>query len=226
MSSGRALAVVAALVGTFAVPVPATQRDGKGRWVGVLDEHPAIEYATRPRRDLVARLDQALDDGRASLAFDAAEGGYLRAVLKALDVSEASQMLVLSRTGVQRTFTSPANPRALYFNDAVAVGFIRGSPFLELAAHDPEQGVVFYTLDQRAVERPAFTHQISCLSCHVASGTIEVPGFLTRSIATGIDGSPTDSSLRSVPTPPERAPNGCCTRRRRCSNAASASATA
>ena len=165
-----------------------TQRDGKGAWVGLLDEHPAIEYATRTTHDRVVALNRALDTGQASLAFDA-QTGYLPSVLRALQVPVESQMLVLSRTGVQRLFTSPANPRALYYNDAVAVGFIRGSPFLELAAHDPEQGVVFYTLDQRATDRPAFSRQTSCLTCHVASTTLEVPGFMTRSLYVGADGN-------------------------------------
>ncbi len=71
----------------------------------------------------------------------------------------------------------------------MAVGFIRGSPFLELAVHDPEQGAVFYTLDQRAADRPAFSRQTSCLTCHVAATTLEVPGFMTRSLRVGADGT-------------------------------------
>ena len=173
---------------SVAVLTASTQRDRKGAWVGLLDEHPAIEYATRPPRDRIATLNRALDAGAASLAFEP-QTGYLRSVLRALDVPVESQMLVLSRTGVQRLFTSPANPRALYYNDAVAVGYIRGSPFLELVAHDPEQGAVFYTLTQRATERPAFSRQTACLTCHVAATTIEVPGFMTRSLRVATDGS-------------------------------------
>ena len=164
------------------------QRDSKGVWVGVLDEHPAIEYATRPARDPVAVLNRALDAGQVSFSFEP-QSGYLRSVLRALKVPIESQMLVLSRTGVQRLFTSPANPRALYYNDSVAVGFIRGSPFLELMAHDPEQGAVFYTLDQRATDLPAFSRQTACLTCHVAAATMEVPGFMTRSLYAGEDGN-------------------------------------
>jgi hypothetical protein len=164
-----------------------TQRDGKGAWVGLLDEHPAIEYATTPTHDRIAALNQALGAGEASLSFDT-EGGYLRSLLRALDVPVESQMLVLSRTGVQREVTSPANPRALYYDDSVAVGFIRGAPFLEVAAHDPEQGTVFYTLDQRPATRPALSRQTSCLNCHVSAATLEVPGFMTRSLHAGEDG--------------------------------------
>lgn len=185
----RRLFLAAAVVacGTVATGL-AFQRDSKGAWVGLLDEHPAIEYTTRPPRDRIAELNRALDAGQASLTFEP-QTGYLRSVLRALQVPVESQMLVLSRTGVQRLVTSPANPRALYYNDAVAVGFIRGSPFLELVAHDPEQGAVFYTINQRDTPRPAFSRQTACLTCHVAATTLEVPGFMTRSLRTAPDGN-------------------------------------
>ncbi|HUU36194.1 MAG TPA: hypothetical protein VMW48_19150 [Vicinamibacterales bacterium] len=185
MIRGAAIALTLALLAVTAV---AGQRDSKGAWIGVLDEHPAIAYATRAPHDRIAALTSALEAGGAALTFEP-QTGYLRSVLQALQVPESSQMLVLSRTGVQRLFTSPANPRALYYNDAVAVGYIRGSPFLELVAHDPEQGVVFYTLTQRATERPVFSRQTSCLTCHVSATTLEIPGFMTRSLRVATDGS-------------------------------------
>lgn len=184
--------LAAGLLALAALLMPAAldaQRDAKGAWMGVLDEHPAIEYATRPTSDPIARLNAALAGGAATLTFDPGSG-YLRSLLETLDISPSSQMLVLSKTGVQRQHTSPANPRALYFNERVAVGYIRGSPFLELIAHDAVQGAMFYTLDQRATDRPALTRQTSCLTCHVATATLEVPGFMTRSLVAGPDGTP------------------------------------
>lgn len=166
------------------------QRDARGAWVGVLDEHPAIDYATRPVTDVVERLNARLASGEAALTFEPGSG-YLRSLLQALDVPASSQMLVLSRTGVQRAFTSPGNPRALYFNEQVSVGYIRHSPFLELIAHDPVQGAVFYTLDQKPAATPALSRQRGCLTCHVATATLDVPGFMTRSLAALADGTPT-----------------------------------
>ncbi len=177
------------MVCSAVVALAGAQRDSRGRWMGVLDEHPAIAWATASTSDPIAALNRRLESGDATLAFDADGSGYLRSVLAALDVPAASQMLVLSRTGVQRTVTSPANPRALYYNEQVAVGFIRRAPFLELVAHDADQGAVFYTIDQRASDRPAFSRQSGCVSCHVASATLEVPGFMTRSLAAGADGT-------------------------------------
>src|SRR5215218_845307 len=146
-------------------------------YAGVLDEHPAIRYATEATHDRVARLNESLAAGSRSLA-SRPDSGYLRSVLEALDVPIESQLLVFSKTGIQGDVTSPANPRALFFNDSVVVGFIPGARYLEIAAQDPSQGVVFYIVDQRA---PAsrITRGGSCLTCHVSGSTLEVPGLIT-----------------------------------------------
>lgn len=185
----RRVAVAGALVMGVGVVVAGVQRDARGVWMGVLDEHPAIEYAVRPTSDAVDALNARLAAGTATLTFDPATG-YLRSLLDALDVPAASQMLVLSRTGVQRAFTSPGNPRALYYNETAAVGYIRHAPFLEVIAHDPRQGAVFYTIDQRPAARPALSRQTGCLSCHVATATLDIPGFMTRSLTARADGTP------------------------------------
>jgi hypothetical protein len=146
---------------------------------GVLDEHPAIQYASRPTTDRVARLDQQLTQGRLSLAHDP-RTGYLLSVLQALGIPLESQLLVFSKTGVQRAMTTPLNPRALYFDESVVVGYVRGAPFIELASHDRQQGVVFYTLEQAAAA-PVFDRRTGCLACHVSASTLEVPGMIVRS---------------------------------------------
>src|SRR4051794_13511570 len=90
---------------------------------GVLDQHPAIQYATRPPTDRVAMLNRALADGSQSLRRDA-RTGYLVGALDALGVPAESQLLVFSKTGVQRDYVSPHNPRALFFDESVVVGYI------------------------------------------------------------------------------------------------------
>ena len=99
-----------------------------------------------------------------------------------------SQLLVFSKTGIQRQQTGPRNPRALYFDESVVVGYIPGAPVIELAAHDPQQGVVFYTLDQ-AADAPVLTRRTTCLTCHVSTSTLEVPGLIDRSNMVGPDGA-------------------------------------
>jgi len=152
-------------------------------------EHPAIEYFTRPTRDPIAELRRRVEGGSAPLTFDESSG-YLRSVLDALHVPVESQMLVMSKTGVQGLHTGPGNPRALYFNDAVTVGYIRGAPLLELAVVDPQQGVVFYTIDQKPQPRAAFDRPRACLRCHQVYSTLHVPGMLLRSVFVAPDGLP------------------------------------
>ena len=151
--------------------------------------HPAIGYFSRPTTDPVAGLRRRIEDGTARLTFD--EGtGYLRSVLEALHVPIESQMLVMSKTGVQGLHTGPDNPRAIYFTDNVTVGYIRGAPLLEFAVHDPQQGVVFYTIDQKPQPRVAIDRPSSCLRCHVVYSTLHVPGMLARSSFIAPDGLP------------------------------------
>lgn len=154
-----------------------------------LTVHPAIAYPTRPPHDAVATLIGRLADGSAHLSFDE-DTGYLRSVLAALDLRVESQMLVMSKTGIQGLHTGPSNPRAMYFNDAVTVGYIRGAPMLEFAAVDPEQGVAFYTLDQKLQATPAIERRHSCLTCHQGFSTLHVPGMLVRSMFVAPDGLP------------------------------------
>ena len=150
--------------------------------------HPAIEYGTRPRTDRVAQLNARLRTGEATLAFDSRRG-FLPAVLDALDVPVESQALVFSKTSLQSEFIGPDNPRAIYFTDDVAVAWIRGAPAIELAALDPEQGVMFYALSQRRRAR-GFQRPRSCLECHVSDATLGLPGLAVGSAVIDPEGVP------------------------------------
>lgn len=160
---------------------------GRGVFPGTLDQHPAIDYRNAPTTDIAAQLQRDVDAGEA-LAFDGPQG-YLRSVLARLRVPVESQILVFSKTGIQHPFTGPDNPRALYFNDRVVVGYIPGAPLIEMASHDPQQGVIFRTLTQDA-SRAAFARPDRCLSCHISSNSLDVPGILVRSMSTAADGRP------------------------------------
>lgn len=168
---------------------PGAARQATRPFPGVLDEHPAIAYASRPVRDPVSRLMREIEAGRVTLDFRA-PFGFLPALLRALDVPVESQVLVFSKTGLQGGLTGPRNPRALYFNDTTVVGYVAGAPFLEMASHDPRQGVVFHSLAQTtAPEHRAPAREARCLTCHVSSNSLEVPGMLTRSMFTAPDGA-------------------------------------
>jgi hypothetical protein len=157
------------------------------QWPGALHEHPAIAYFSRPTTDRVAALSGAVSAGARTLGRDA-RTGYLRPILDALDIPVESQLLVFSKTGVQRAHTSPRHPRSLFFNGSVVVGYIPGAPAIEIASHDPQQGVAFYTVDQDA-PAPVFRRQTMCLTCHVSASTLEVPGVIARSNAVDDEGN-------------------------------------
>ena len=148
---------------------------------------PAIGYLVEPFDDAVAALNRRLESGGTQLTFDA-ETGYLKSVLDALKLSTKSQLLVYSKTSVQATRISPANPRALYFSDDAAVGYIRGAPFIEFAILDPKKGVGFYTLEQRPSSAPRMARAAECRRCHESPASMGIPGMILRSVPTGPDG--------------------------------------
>ena len=143
-------------------------------------DHPAIEYSTRPETTVVSTLNQRLQDGDIHFKFDP-RSGYLRSVLEAFDIAVESQVAVFAQNSSQGALIGPRNPRAVFFTDSVAVGFVRGGTVLEVAAHDPQQGVIFYTLEQQPAEKPQFRRNNNCLACHLSWDTLAVPGFFVLS---------------------------------------------
>jgi len=136
--------------------------------------HPAIQYA-RPTNDPIARLLR--NPEAMNRLVSRGPSGYLRSILDALAVPVESQILVFSKGSLQSALINAANPRALYFNDSVAVGWVRGG-LIEIAAQDPSQGTVFYLADPgtKAISRADGT----CLSCHFSYRTDGVPGMIER----------------------------------------------
>ena len=107
-------------------------------------DEDTIHYSKSPATGPVARLQEQLDRGTTQLRRDATHG-FLLSLLRELRVSTNSQMLVFSQTSFQRDRISPAHPRAVFFNDTVYVGYVPGSPLLEISTADPKLGAVFYT---------------------------------------------------------------------------------
>jgi hypothetical protein len=153
-------------------------------------EKPPVDYFDAEVDDVVTRLTAKLKTGETRLEFTE-DHGYLASLLKAFDVPVSSQTLVFSKTSLQSSKISPQTPRAIYFNDDVFVGWCRNGEFIEIAAHDATQGPTFYTLDQVKQTTPIFDRDRGqCISCHAASRTQDVPGYLTRSVYTTATGLP------------------------------------
>lgn len=177
MRSSPLLAVGATVFVALSVAVAFAQRGGVFR---ASRDHPAIEYGAGPLKDRVSELNREIQDGTVRLRFDEASG-YLRSTLEAFDVPIESQVVVFSRTSFQAQRIDPSNPRAIFFNDRVAVGWVRGGEVLEVAAQDPQQGVIFYSLSQVPADKPQFARNENCLSCHLSWDTLGVPGLFVLS---------------------------------------------
>ena len=152
-------------------------------------ELPPISYSDSQPDDAVSRLQTRLD--RREVKFSGSERDAVRQILRELNIPESSQMLVFSKTSVQRVRISPQNPRALYFNDNCYVGWVPGG-LVEVAAMDPKLGPIFYTIDpiERGSAVQRFRRDSNCLSCHAANFTRDVPGVFARSVFAEPTGSP------------------------------------
>jgi hypothetical protein len=154
-------------------------------------DSPPVNYSKTRPADPVAQFDARLSSGKSALEFDGPQG-YLKSILQALEIPVSSQSLVFSKTSFQRQWINPRAPRALYFNDDVYLGFVKGGEVLEFASQDPALGTVFYVLSQDAERRPRFIRQTdACLQCHDSTGlTLGVPGVTIRSVFAAADGQP------------------------------------
>ena len=152
-------------------------------------DEEAIFYTKAEPAGPVAELQRKVERGEVKLRFDE-KFGYLPALLDYFKIPASSQMLVFSKTSLQRSLISPTRPRALYFNDDVYLGYIPDAPVMEISAVDPTLGGIFYRLDQEQVRQPKFVRDSDCMSCHSSPRTMGVPGHIMRSVGTDLEGEP------------------------------------
>jgi hypothetical protein len=145
-------------------------------------DEDTIAYGRTEADGPVPRLKKQIEKGKVKLKFEP-EHGFLLALLRELKIDTNSQMLVFSKTSFQRERISPNNPRAIYFNESAYIGYVHGSPMLEVTSVDPKLGAVFYTLDQEPGATPQFRRNDQCLECHASTKSMGVPGHLVRSFA-------------------------------------------
>ena len=167
------IAGAVALSSTVAVTVAQQRRSG------AFDQsinHPAIKYLTADTDTVVDRLNAKLRDGSAKLVFDE-KTGYLKSVLDLLHVPVESQVMVYTQTSLQAQHITMNNPRAIYFNDTVSVGYIRGAGLIEVMAQDAQMGSIFYVIHQAPAAQATFGRDQQCLRCHLSWDTLGVPGL-------------------------------------------------
>jgi hypothetical protein len=151
---------------------------------------PPHNYRQRTPRDRFTQLKDRFESGQ--IALDrSSEKAFVLSVLRALDIPVSSQMLVFSTTSLQLSLISPSNPRALYFNEDVYLGYVPGGR-IEIVSLDPELGGIFYIFDIPKDTRPLRIERSErCMNCHSGEETGYVPGLVVKSVVPG----PTGGSL-------------------------------
>lgn len=153
-------------------------------------ELPPIEYSARTPTNQISRLEPKLNANRPKIT----EGPFLRWLLEQAGVPVESQVLVFSKTSLQRDLIAPRQPRSLYFSDDLYIGWVPGG-LMEVTTIDPDLGMVFYKLESRDVTKPIrFERDGDCLSCHGGSMTRNWPGLMVRSIYPDGRGEPITSA--------------------------------
>lgn len=153
-----------------------------------------IPAAPRTLREEVknsaADLAQQIQTGKIVLNYDETHG-YLRSLLKQLNVPISSQTLVFSKSSFQLSQIGPEAPRAVYFNDDVYVGWVNHGQFIEIAEVDPQTGPVFYKLTQEYDPYPLVQRETEeCLVCHDTFQTsTPVPRLLMLSVLPNPEGN-------------------------------------
>lgn len=154
-------------------------------------EEAPILYSRTVSADPLAALVERMR-GRESEFRALGERERVLWLLKALDVPVESQLLVFSRTSLQRRRIGPRTPRALYFSDEAYVGWVPGG-LLEVTVFDPRLGAVFYSIDPAAGPgQPLAVRGNDCLLCHDQHE--ETPTLRARSVYPDATGEPLGGS--------------------------------
>ena len=152
-------------------------------------EQPPVSYSATTPRDAMARIQARVASGE--LAFAGSEQQILQALLAELQVSPESQVLVFSKTSLQRGRIQPEHPRALYFSESAYVGWVPGGLF-EITTIDPQLGPVFYSFraSRRGDKPPEIERDSDCLRCHGGTFVRDIPGVFVRSVFPDRSGEP------------------------------------
>lgn len=159
---------------------------------------PEHAYFSASPKDAFSRRIQ--DSGLLSIPLDrSGELAFVRSLLAALDMPESSQLLVFSNTSLQLSLISASNPRALYFNDELYLGWVPGGK-IEVATVDPDLGAVFYIFDvpRDGIGPVQVERARRCMNCHANEDTFHVPGLAVKSVAPAAGGGSLDTFRKEM----------------------------
>jgi hypothetical protein len=158
-------------------------------------EKPPHNYWQRAPQDQFTKIKADLESGKVKLDRTS-EKAFVVSLLAALDISPATQTLVYSTTSLQLSRISPRNPRAIFFNEDVYVGWVpRGQ--IEIASIDPALGGIYYIFNiprnPRASAPIRIERSTRCFNCHAEFENGRVPGLLLKSVVPGPGGGSLES---------------------------------
>jgi len=156
-------------------------------------------YLEKEPRDPFSLIKTELESG--SLSYDHEQPlGYLESLLEKLKISKYSQQLVFSTTSLQLSKISPRNPRAIYFNEDLYLGYVPGGE-IEVIGIDPEIGAIPYIFSppygKEKAWNPKAIRSRRCMNCHANADIGGIPGLLVSSVIPGPGGGSIDAFRQS-----------------------------
>ncbi|MEM7697224.1 MAG: hypothetical protein AAF236_02330 [Verrucomicrobiota bacterium] len=138
-------------------------------------------YYSNERADRMSLLLARVEAGDVDLGTER-QLPLLERLLEELEIPVSSQILLFSKTSLQRKLITPSNPRAMYFNDDTHLAWMPGGK-MEIISFDSESGGRFFIEESpfREPEPIVFDSPKSCFGCHGGSATNYLPGPLARS---------------------------------------------
>jgi hypothetical protein len=152
-------------------------------------ELPPVNYSTTTPHDAITGLRARFASGQP--AFGGRDRDVLKTLLSELRVPLASQLLVFSKTSLQRGGIRPDRPRALYFSETTYVGWVPNG-LIEIATIDPALGPVFYSFNPKEAlkQPPTIERSTDCLRCHGDTFVRGIPAVFARSVFPDKNGEP------------------------------------
>ena len=153
------------------------------------------QYLEKEPRDPFSKIMKSLEQGEGPNDYGN-EMEYIEALLAKLKISKHSQQLVFSTTSLQLSRISPRNPRAIYFNEDLYLGYVPGGQ-IEIIGIDPGIGAIPYIFSPPATNdkawRPTVIRSRRCMNCHASPDIGGVPGLLISSVIPGPGGGSIDA---------------------------------
>jgi hypothetical protein len=156
-------------------------------------KEPPHEYPKRTPTDRFTKLKADIETGKVRLDHTNPKT-YLTSLLRALGISPFTQTLVFSTTSLQLSRISPENPRAIYFNEDIYVGWVPGGK-IEVIGIDPQWGAITYIFEipRPKSPPPLIQRATRCMNCHASGDIGGAPGLLISSVVPGPGGGSLDA---------------------------------